>query len=227
MAGSIEELRAREDLVQWREQIERKLRSIASKPQIARVMTEYRMVEDPLAEANSLSEHFLFLLRLGVAPEKITLRVISSPKWFRRSLELRKSGASQKMIFWTLTDQGRLCLEGSSPGFGRVIPWVFNKLVDLLKESALSTKIWSGILFLFFDVLCVTSFRDMVHGQKVLFNALLVIVGFFSAAGFGTTFTRRTCLMKTHSNPSQRCSYCCSYSGCWPHSGMVLLHRFE
>src|SRR5207237_2222895 len=98
-----------------------KLRSIAAKPEIAKLMAEFGMAKDPIAEwngmtepinmPNTLFEHFGFLLRRGVAPEKITLRVLSKPKWFRRSLELRRDGASKRELFWTLTDQGRLIKE--------------------------------------------------------------------------------------------------------------------
>lgn len=170
-------------MLRWWEQFETKLRSIAARPQIASLMAEFGMVDDPLAEANSLYEHFGFLLKSGVAPERIALRVLSSPKWFRRSLELRRSGASHKVIFWTLTDQGRLCKRGASPLFGGIYPWVFNKLVDLFKESILSNKVWSGIVAVLLAILCVTRFQKMWHGDFLL-NALFVIVGFFGANGF-------------------------------------------
>ena len=78
-------------------------------------MAEFGMAKDPSPKTNSMAEepikmmpntlyeHFGFLLRSGVAPEEITLRVLSRPKWFKRSLELRRDGASKQEIFWTLS----------------------------------------------------------------------------------------------------------------------------
>jgi len=178
-----EEIKSMEELMRWGEQVDRKLLSIASKPQIAKLVIKFGMTGNPLAATNSLHEHYLFLLRSGL-PSKITLRVLSNPKWFRRSLELREGKASQKEIFWTLTDRGRLVVRGSSPVFGEAVPWIFNKIVDLFKESILSAKIWSGITALLLVPLSVTSFLRMWHGEHFLINSLLGIICFFGANGF-------------------------------------------
>jgi hypothetical protein len=104
-----------------------KLSAVASRTQIAKVMTEFGMSEDPLAEANSLYEHYRFLLRCGI-PSPISLKGLSKPNWFRLSLELRRDGASPEMIQRTLTDNGQINLtRGSSPMFGGIVPWVIRK----------------------------------------------------------------------------------------------------
>src|SRR5438105_1982065 len=167
MDDSIEQFEPFEDHEMLRhEQILTKLRSIAAKPEIAKLMAEFGMARDPIAEwngmtepsnmPNTLYEHFGFLLRSGVAPVKITLRVLSRPKWFRRSLELRRDGASNRDIFWTLTDQGRLIKEYQAPTlYGKTVYLILSNIVDLFKESFLSKSIWSGITALLLVVLCV------------------------------------------------------------------------
>jgi hypothetical protein len=105
--------------------IESELRAIAAKPRIGKVVREFGMSDDPLAEANSLLEHFLYLLESRVVPD-LVLRRLASPEWFRYSLELRRSGASQAEICWALTGEGSLYMRGSSPYYGRVISWMIN-----------------------------------------------------------------------------------------------------
>jgi hypothetical protein len=188
MIDSFEKVSSDVDLVRWGEEIEeikRRLCSIASRPQIAKLMREFGMAEDPLAENNSLYEHFQFLLTCGVWPPRITLRVLSRPNWLRRSLELRRDHASRKVIGWTLTDQGRLLLEGSSPVFGKVLPWILNRIVDLFKESMLSRKIWSGLTALLLFVLGIARIYSLLgHGEHFLLNSLLVIACISGASGF-------------------------------------------
>jgi len=123
--GTLETLWSREYSLDHRyERI--KLKSAASRPQIAKIMTEFGMTMDPNARTNSLYEHFLFLLKCGV-PWAVCLKGLSKPEWFRRSLELRKDDASQETINRTLTYNGRLSMRGSSPIFGGIIPWVIRK----------------------------------------------------------------------------------------------------
>jgi hypothetical protein len=196
MDDSIEEFEPfQDDEMRRHEQILTKLRSIAAKPKIAKLMAEFGMARDPIAEwngmtepinmPNTLYEHFGFLLRSGVAPEKITLRVLSRPKWFRRSLELRRDGASRTEIVGTLTDQRRLIKEYLAPTlYGKITYLVLNNIVDLFKESFLSNKIWSGITALSLVVLCTTRFQKLWHGEHLLLNGLMVIIGFFGANGF-------------------------------------------
>lgn len=196
MDDSIEEFEPFEDDEMRRhEQIRTKLRSIAARPEIAKLMAEFGMARDPIAERNGMTEpinmpntlyeHFGFLLRSGVAPVKITLRVLSRPKWFRRSLELRRDGASNREIFWTLTDQGRLTKEHQAPTlYGKTVYLILSSIVDLFKESLLSKRIWSGITALLLVVLCVTRFQKLWHGEHFLLNGLMVISGFFGATGF-------------------------------------------
>jgi hypothetical protein len=183
------------DEIRRHERFITKLRSIAARPEIAKLMAEFGMAKDPIAEwngmtepinmPNTLYEHFGFLLRCGVAPEKITLRVLSRPKWFRRSLELRRDEASRTEIVGTLTDQHRLIKEYLAPTlYGKITYLVLNNIVDLFKESFLSNKIWSGITALSLVVLCTTRFQKLWHGEHFLLNALLVIIGFFGASGF-------------------------------------------
>jgi hypothetical protein len=105
--------------------LERKLRSIASKPKIAAVIAQFGMSDDPLAEENSLYEHFLFLLESRVVTN-IALRRLASPDWLRYSIEMRRSGESPSAIAWALTDEGRLYRRGSSPLLGGVIPGLIN-----------------------------------------------------------------------------------------------------
>ncbi|HXN53776.1 MAG TPA: hypothetical protein VN943_17735 [Candidatus Acidoferrum sp.] len=193
---SLDEVETDEDSMRHYEQIKSKLGSIAAKPEIAKLMAEFGMAKDPFPETdsmaedpikmpNTLYEHFGFLLRSGVAPEKITLRVLSRPKWFRRSLELRRDDASQKVIFWTLTDQGRLLKEYVAPTLhGKATYLILNAIVDLFKESALSNKIWSGITALLLVLLWANRSQKLWHGEHLLLNALLVIIGFFGASGF-------------------------------------------
>src|SRR6185503_15218490 len=96
------------------DRLESKLRSIASKPSIVKTMNEFGMSDDPLAEMNSLFEHFLYLLKCRVRSD-IALRRLASAEWLRYSLQLRASGASQSEVGWALTDEGRLYQRGSSP----------------------------------------------------------------------------------------------------------------
>ena len=103
-----------------------KLRSIASRPKIAELMSEFGMTMDPNAKINSLHEHFWFLRKCGL-PWAICLKGLSKPKWFRLSLKLRQDGASEAMIEQTLTYRGRLVQRGSSPIFGGIIPWIMRK----------------------------------------------------------------------------------------------------
>jgi len=188
MIDSFEKVSSEADLMRWGKEVEgikRRLCSIASRPQIANLMREFGMAENPLAESNSLYEHFQFLLTCGLWPPGITLHVLSRPNSLRRSLELRRDNASQKVIWWTLTDRGRLLLQGSSPVFGNVLPWLLNRIVDLFKESILSRKIWSGLTALLLFVLGIGRIYSLLgHGEHFLLNSLFVIACISGASGF-------------------------------------------
>src|SRR5215831_19897732 len=96
------------------ERVEKKLRSIAARREIAGVMRDYGITGDPHTE-NSLREHFVFLLRCGLCyttgpTEALLLKGLSKPDWLRRSLEMRRSGASKEDIAWALTYNGKLIM---------------------------------------------------------------------------------------------------------------------
>ena len=120
-------------LLRLAEKTDRRLGKIAAKPAIAKIMSEYGMTTDPLARgANSLYEHFLFLLRCQMTSD-IAFGAISNPGSFRLSLELRQKGASQEQIGSTFTDDGRAYQSGSLPIVGRIIPWLVWKTRRLLR----------------------------------------------------------------------------------------------
>jgi hypothetical protein len=50
---------------------------------------------------------------------------------------------------------------------------------------SISSRIWSGMLFLFFCFLCAVSVAGVVYGEHRLLDSLFAIVGFFGAGLFG------------------------------------------
>ncbi len=103
------------------DRLEAILRSIGSKPDVRAVLTNFGLSDDPLAENNSLYEHFMFLLRCGISHD-IALSRIADSEWLRYSLQIRGRGDSAMNIALALTDGGRLYQRGQSPVFGDLIP---------------------------------------------------------------------------------------------------------
>ena len=118
-------------LLRLAEKTDRRLGEIAAKPAIAKIMSEYGMTTDPLARgANSLYEHFLFLLRCQMTSD-IAFGAISNPGSFRLSLGIapegrkpradridiygRRAGVSKRLFADSRTHNSLVGLENETP----------------------------------------------------------------------------------------------------------------
>jgi hypothetical protein len=106
-----------------------RVRRIAAKSAIARVMVKYRMSANPLDDAdgsNSLIRHIKYLTRCKIRPET-ALNVISNPQSLELSLELRKQAADPAKVAEILRSGTPNLQSESLPLLSRVSSWFGRK----------------------------------------------------------------------------------------------------
>jgi hypothetical protein len=103
-----------------------RVRRIAAKSAIARIMAKYRMSTDPLDDAegsNSLIRHIHYLTRCKIDPQA-ALGVISNPKTLQLSLEMRKQAADPIRVAQLLMQDSRTAQTGSLSLLVRIVTWL-------------------------------------------------------------------------------------------------------